>query len=77
MALHWPSTAPTLHTNAVENVIKIHFTCRKISNGTRSDSGRACRGAFLGHMKTCARHGISFRDYIGDRLGISGVPSIP
>ena len=28
-------------------------------------------------MKTCARHGISFWNYLGDRLGIPGAESVP
>jgi hypothetical protein len=59
-----------LHTNGSERDIRCHVTKRKISGGTRSDIGRACRDAFLGLMKTCQKLGIPFWDYIGDRLGV-------
>ena len=42
-----------LHTNGSENDIRTHVTRRKVSGGTRSDTGRDCRDAFLGLMKTC------------------------
>jgi hypothetical protein len=60
-----------LHTNGSENDIRCHVTKRKVSGGTRSDAGRDCRDAFLGLMKTCAKLGISFWSYLGDRLGIA------
>jgi hypothetical protein len=47
-------------------------TQRKVSGGTRSDTGRDCRDAFLGLSKTCAKLGISFWDYLGARLEIPG-----
>jgi Transposase IS66 family len=59
-----------LHTNGSENDIRCQVTKRKVSGGTRSDAGRDCRDAFLGLMKTCAKLGISFWSYLGDRLGI-------
>ena len=49
-------------------------TCPLAANsgqsGTRSDSGRACRDAFLGLLLTCAKLGLSFWDYLGHRLGV-------
>ena len=57
-----------LHTNGSENDIRSQVTRRKISAGTRSDPGRDCRDAFLGLMKTCAKHAVRFWDYLGDRL---------
>ena len=65
------------HTNGTENDLRVCVVRRKVSGGTRSDQGRACRDAFLTHMKTCARHGISFWNYLGDRLGIPGAESVP
>jgi hypothetical protein len=50
---------------------------RKVSGGTRSDVGRACRDTFLGLAKTCAKLGIAFWDYLGARLDIPGSPAIP
>ena len=43
---------------------------RKISGGTRSEAGRACRDAFLGLLLTCAKLGVSFWGYLGHRLGV-------
>ena len=59
-----------LHTNGSENDIRGHVTRRKVSAGTRSDSGRDCRDTFLGLAKTCAKNGVSFWDYLGSRLGV-------
>jgi hypothetical protein len=66
-----------LHTNGSENDIRCQVTRRKISAGTRSDAGRDCRDAFLGLMKTCRKLGLSFWDYLGDRLGATDAPVIP
>lgn len=61
-----------LHTNGSENDIRCHVTRRKVSAGTRSDAGRDCRDAFLGLAKTCAKLGVSFWNYLGDRLRVPG-----
>lgn len=66
-----------MHTNGSENDIRCQVTKRKISGGTRSDKGRDCRDAFLSLMKTCAKLGIGFWDYLGDRLSHSGAAKIP
>jgi hypothetical protein len=69
-----------LHTNASERDIRGHVIKRKISGGTHSDTGRDCRDAFLGLMQTCSKLGITFWDYLGDRLSIqpqSVVPYLP
>jgi hypothetical protein len=63
-----------LHTNGSENDIRCYVTKRKVSGGTRSAAGRDCRDAFLGLMKTCAKLGLSFWSYLGDRLGITDHP---
>jgi hypothetical protein len=63
-----------LHTNGSENDIRCQVTRRKVSAGTRSDSGRDCRDAFLGLAKTCAKNGIAFWDYPGSRFGVPGHP---
>jgi transposase IS66 family protein len=65
-----------LHTNGSENDIRCYVTKRNVSGGTQSDTGRDCRDAFLGLMKTCAKLGIAFWDYLGDRLAIPSQPSI-
>src|SRR4051794_16562896 len=59
-----------LHTNGSERDLRPQVVKRKISGGTRSDVGRACRDAFLGLLLTCAKLGVSFWDYLGHRLGV-------
>ena len=59
-----------LHTNGSENDIRCQVTKRKVSGGTRSDRGRDCRNTFLGLAKTCAKLGIGFWDYLGNRLAV-------
>jgi transposase IS66 family protein len=66
-----------LHTNGSENDIRCQVTKRKVSGGTRSDTGRHCRDAFLGLAKTCAKLGISFWNYLGARLGTEGAGDVP
>ena len=63
-----------LHTNGSENDIRCQVIRRKVSAGTRSDTGR---DAFLGLVKTCAKHGIAFWGYLGSRLRVPGQPPIP
>jgi hypothetical protein len=66
-----------LHTNGSERDIRCYVIKRKISGGTRSDAGRDCRDAFLGLMHTCAKLGIAFWEYLGDRIGIIGQTQVP
>jgi Transposase IS66 family len=66
-----------LHTNGSENDIRCQVTRRKVSAGTRSDTGRDCRDAFLGLAKTCAKHGVAFWDYLGSRLSVPGQLDVP
>ena len=69
-----------LHTNGSENDIRSQVIRRKVSGTTRSDQGRDCRDAFLGLAKTCRKLGISFWDFLGDRLGAAvgnAVPGLP
>jgi len=66
-----------LHTNGSENDLRAQVTRRKVSGGTRSDTGRDCRDAFLGLAKTCAKLGLSFWDYLGARLDVPDQPAIP
>jgi len=74
MALDRPKIP--LHTNGSENDIRCQVTKRKISGGTRSDTGRDCRDAFLAIAKTCSKLGISFWDYLGSRLAVPGNPTL-
>jgi hypothetical protein len=66
-----------LHTNGSENDVRCQVTKRKVSGGTRSDTGRDCRDAFLGLTKTCTKLGIAFWDYLGSRLEVPNQPNIP
>ena len=69
-----------LHTNGSERDIRCQVIKRKISGGTHSDTGRDCRDAFLGLMHTCAKLGVSFWEYLGDRIGVAAnaiVPALP
>ena len=66
-----------LHTNGSENDIRAHVTKRKISGGTHSEAGRLARDVMLGLMKTCAKLGLSFFHYLGNRLAIPEAPDIP
>ena len=59
-----------LHTNGSENDIRCQVTKRQVSGGTKTDTGRDCRDAFLGLGKTCRKLGISFWNYLGARLGV-------
>ena len=64
-----------LHTNASESDIRDYVKKRKVSGGTRSDTGRRCRDTFASLKKTCRKLGISFWDYLTDR--VSGRNQIP
>jgi len=66
-----------LHTNGSENDIRACVAKRKISGGTMSTAGRTARDVMLGLMKTCNKLGVSFYRYLGDRLYVPGVVSIP
>ncbi len=64
-----------LHNNLSENDIREYARLRKISGGTRSDTGRRCRDTFMSLKKTCRKLGISFQSYLRDRLrGIGEIP---
>ena len=68
-----------LHTNGSERDLRPQVIKRKISGGTRSEQGRACRDAFLGLLLTCTKLGVSFWDYLGHRLGVpdADAPYLP
>jgi len=65
-----------LHTNGSENDIRCQVTKRAISGGTKTDTGRDCRDAFLGLAKTCQKLGLSFWNYLGDRLNVAHTHTI-
>jgi hypothetical protein len=66
-----------LHTNGSENDIRAIVTRRKVSGGTRSEAGKQARDTFLGLMKTCRKLGISYWDYLGNRLKVPNAKNVP
>ncbi len=57
-----------LHNNLSENDIREYVKKRKISGSTRSEAGRRCRDTFVSLKKSCRKLGISFWQYLEDRL---------
>jgi hypothetical protein len=57
-----------LHNNLSERDIREYVKKRKISGSTRSDEGRRCRDTFASLKKTCRKNGLSFWEYLQDRL---------
>jgi hypothetical protein len=67
-----------LHNNLSENDIREYARLRKVSGGTRSDLGRRCRDTFLSLKKTCRKLGLSFWQFLKDRLtGAATIPPLP
>lgn len=67
-----------LHNNSAENAIREYVKKRKISGGTRSETGRRCRDTFTSLKKTCRKLGISFWRYLKDRIENRGlIPDLP
>ena len=66
-----------LHNNLSENAIREYVKRRKISGGTRSEAGRRSRDTFTSLKKTCRKLGLSFWQYLHDRLNKIGfIPSL-
>ena len=57
-----------LHNNGAENAIREYVKKRKISGSTRSELGRRCRDTFTSLKKTCRKLGLSFWQYLKDRI---------
>ncbi|MCP4410053.1 MAG: transposase [Gammaproteobacteria bacterium] len=57
-----------LHNNLSEGDIREYVIKRKISGSTRSENGRRCRDTFASFKKTCKKQGISFWEFLCDRL---------
>jgi len=67
-----------LHTNGSERDIREQVIRKKISGGTRSNQGRQCRDTFLSLKKTCRKLGLSFWQYLRDRIqGDQVIPPLP
>jgi len=57
-----------LHNNLSEGDIREYVIKRKISGSTRSENGRRCRDTFASLKKTCKKQGLSFWEFLTDRL---------
>jgi hypothetical protein len=57
-----------LHNNLSEGDIREYVKRRKISGGTRNEDGRRGRDTFASLKKTCRKLGISFWNYLNDRI---------
>ncbi len=57
-----------LHNNLSERDIREYVKRRKVSGSTRSDMGKECRDTFTSLKKTCRKLGISFWQYLQDRI---------
>ena len=57
-----------LHNNSGETDMREAVIRRKISGGTRSESGRQARDTFIGIKKTCRKLGVSFWQYLLSRI---------
>ena len=57
-----------LHNNLSENDIREYVKRRKISGSTRSQAGKLCRDSFISLKKTCRKLGVSFWEYLTDRI---------
>jgi hypothetical protein len=67
-----------LHNNSAENALREYVKRRKISGSTRSARGRQARDTFVSLKKTCRKLGISFWQYLNDRITNSKlIPPLP
>ena len=66
-----------LHNTLSERDIRDYVKKRKISGSTRSQAGRRCRDTFASLKKTCRKNGVSFWDYLVDRIrGTCRIPPL-
>ena len=66
-----------LHNNSTETDAREFVIKRKVSGGTRSDQGKRCRDTFISLKKTCVKLGITFWNYLYDRInGSSEIPQL-
>jgi len=67
-----------LHNNLSENDIREYVKRRKVSGSTRSELGRQCRDTFTSLKKTCRKLGVSFWEYLLDRISKTNkIPRLP
>jgi hypothetical protein len=61
-----------------DNDIRDYVKRRKISATTRSEAGRKARDTFLSLKKTCQKLGLSFWQYLQDRVSqTNAIPPLP
>jgi len=66
-----------LHNNGTESDIREYVKKRKVSGPTRSEAGRRCRDTFASLKKTCRKLGLSFWQYLEDRIrGLGKIPRL-
>ena len=66
-----------IHNNRSETDLRDLVKKRNISAGTRSADGRRCRDTFASLKKTCRKQGVSFWEYLKDRVaGLNVIPSL-
>jgi hypothetical protein len=66
-----------IHNNRSETDLRDMVKKRNISAGTRSADGRRCRDTFASLKKTCRKQGVSFWEYLKDRVaGLNVIPSL-
>ncbi|MGZ8246160.1 IS66 family transposase, partial [Methylomagnum sp.] len=66
-----------IHNNRSETDLRDMVKKRHISAGTRSADGRQCRDTFASLKKTCRKQGLSFWEYLKDRVaGLNVIPSL-
>jgi hypothetical protein len=66
------------HNNISENDIREYAAKRKISGSTRGELGRRCRDTFTSLKKTCRKLGVSFWEFLVDRItGQHQIPLLP
>lgn len=72
-----PRPKVPLHNNTSEAHLRDYVITRKIRGGTRSEEGRRCRDTFATLKKTCRCLGVSFWEYLVDRVrGLQQIPRL-
>jgi hypothetical protein len=67
-----------LHTNGGERDLRDPVKKRKVSGGTRSDLGLGSRDTFMSLKRTCRKLGVSFWQYLTDRIAHTyAIPPLP
>jgi uncharacterized protein YukE len=65
------------HNNVSASPIREYVTKRKVSGGTRRDTGRRCRDTLARLQKTCRGLGVNLWEYVQDRVrGRKVVPQL-